>query len=98
MKSLLALALALLSIAVPVVAAAQSARPSDAEKNRKREVVLPKQSSDKVQSDAERAVDDFAGPRKPAAPVVNQVQPVPPRDAASARETGDKVGRPGRDR
>jgi hypothetical protein len=81
MKPTIALALLILTAALPLGAAAQSPAPDSndlqLEMKRKRAIVLPKQSPDEVRSDADRAVDDYAGRRSPGA-VVDQTSPVRP--------------------
>lgn len=80
MKSTIALALALLTTTLPITAAAQSAAGSgdlQLEKKGKRAVVLPKQSPEKVRSEADRAIDEFAA-SKNTGPLVDQTSPVKP--------------------
>lgn len=80
MKSTLALGLALLIIALPLVAAAQSLTPSTGdlqmERKQRKPVVLPKPSPEQVLADADLAVDEFAG-RAPGR-VVRDTSPVRP--------------------
>ena len=78
MKATIALVLALLTL--PVAAAAQSSTGSDdlqLEKKGRRAIVLPKQSPEQVQADANRAIDDFAA-SKNTGPLVDQTSPVRP--------------------
>src|SRR3954463_12569141 len=77
MKSTLALGIALISAAFPLVAAAQSASTNDLELQRKqkRSVVLPKPSPDQVRRDADQAVSEYAATR-PTGRVVRENSPV----------------------
>jgi hypothetical protein len=61
MKSTLAIGAALLGVALPIVAAAQSS-PTDLELQRKqkRSIVLPKQSPEQIRMDADQAVSEYA--------------------------------------
>ena len=81
MKRTLALVFAVLITALPLAAAAQAPAPSpndlQLQKKGKRAVALPKPSPEQVRSDADRAVDEYAGARN-TGPVVNQTSPVRP--------------------
>jgi hypothetical protein len=79
MKSLLALAVAVLGAALPVVAAAQAPTKGDLELQRKqkRSVVLPKQTPDEIRADADRAVSEYAA-GSPPGNVVRETSPVRP--------------------
>jgi len=81
MKSTIALGVALLSVALPLVAAAQSpsATTGDLELQRKqkRSIVLPKPSPDEVRAEADRAVSEYAATR-PTGRVVRETSPVRP--------------------
>ena len=79
MKSTLALGIALLSAALPLVAAAQSPTTGDLELQRKqkRSIVLPKQSPEEVRMDADRAVSEYAA-SQPMGRVVRETSPVRP--------------------
>lgn len=80
MKPTIALALALLTTALPLAAAAQSPAGQDdlkLEMKRKRAIVLPKQSPDQVRADADRAVDEIAAGRR-SGELVEKTSPVRP--------------------
>ncbi len=81
MKSTLALAVALLGAALPLVAAAQSPSPTtgdlELQRKQKRAVVLPKPSQDEIRADADRAVSDYAATRPPGR-IVRETSPVRP--------------------
>lgn len=81
MKSTLALGIALLSAALPLVAAAQSPSPTtgdlELQRKQKRSVVLPKPSPDEVRMEADRAVSEYAATR-PTGRIVRETSPVRP--------------------
>ena len=81
MKSTLILGVAMLTAALPIVAAAQSQSPAtgdlELQRKQKRSIVLPKQSPDQVRADADRAVSDYAA-RRPTGRIVKETAPTRP--------------------
>ena len=81
MTSKIILGIAMIALALPMVAAAQSKSPStgdlEMQRKQKRSIVLPKQNPDQVRADADRAVSDYAATR-PTGRVVKETSPVRP--------------------
>ena len=80
MKPTLALGAALLATALPLAALAQTTAPTtgdlEMEHKQRKAVVLPKPSPDQVRTDADRAIDEYAG-RSPDQ-IVRDTSPVRP--------------------
>src|SRR5437016_975457 len=80
MKPMLVLGAALLATALPLAALAQTPAPTTGdlqiERKERKAVVLPKPSPDQVRTDADRAIDEYAG-RSPGQ-MVRDTSPVRP--------------------
>ena len=80
MNSMLAAGVALLVVALPLAAAAQTPSSTTGdlqiERKQRKAVVLPKPSADQVRTDADRAIDEYTG-RSPGQ-VVRETSPVRP--------------------
>ena len=80
MKPMLVLGAALLATALPLAALAQTPAPTTGdlqiERKERKAVVLPKPSPDQVRTDADRAIDEYAG-RSPGQ-MVHDTSPVRP--------------------
>ena len=78
MKSTLALGVALLSVGLPLAAAAQSGTTDlELQRKQRRSVVLPKQTPDEIRMEADRAVSEYAA-GQPMGRVVRENSPVRP--------------------
>ena len=81
MRSTLILGIAMLTAALPIVAAAQSQSPAtgdlELQRKTKRSVVLPKPTPEQARAEADRAVSDYAATR-PTGRIVKETSPVRP--------------------
>jgi hypothetical protein len=81
MKSTLALGIAMLTVALPLVVAAQSPSTStgdlELQRKQKRAVVLPKPTPDQARAEADTAVSEYAATRNPGK-VIRETSPVRP--------------------
>ena len=81
MRSTLILGVAMLTAALPIVAAAQSQSPAtgdlELQRKTKRSVVLPKPTPEQARAEADRAVSDYAATR-PTGRIVKETSPVRP--------------------
>ena len=81
MTSRYAVAVALLTTALPLTARAQPPSPTTGdlqlERQQKRSIVLPKPSADQVRADADRAVSEYAATQRPDK-IVRETSPVRP--------------------
>jgi hypothetical protein len=82
MKSTFAIGIALLIVALPLAAAAQSPRSDGSdlsiERKQKRSIVLPKPSQEQMRRDADQAVSEYAAGQAAPGRLVNQTSPVRP--------------------